>query len=94
MDFIGQSGKYQMNVIRHYYNDLEIDFPPIFVKATIERDAARPVWQNPATVGAKCQEMRFVIALQMGEITAVKNFRYGTARVGAVASSAQLSEAQ
>jgi hypothetical protein len=61
-----------MDVIRHDDRRVQVDGVLIFMQATIECDLASAGGKNPSVVCAEGQKVRFVVALQMGKITAIK----------------------
>ena len=61
-----------MNMIWHDDNYIQVDTGLIVMQTTIQNNVACALGESPAIVGAKCNEMRFVVSLQVWKLPSVE----------------------
>jgi len=65
-----------VDMIRHNDNSPKINCPSVCPEARVHNNGLGPVRQDPSLIGAECQEVRFIVALQMRKIAAIEGLRY------------------
>jgi hypothetical protein len=61
-----------MNMIGHDDNYIQVDTGLIVMQTTIQNNVACALGESPAIVGAKCNEMRFVVSLQVRKLPSIE----------------------
>ena len=78
-----------MHMVGHDHRHAEIDGELVFVKTTVEHNLPCNRRKNPSMMCAERQKMRFIVALEMGQIATAERLGHATNHVGADAGGPQ-----
>src|SRR5439155_26307502 len=63
----------KVDMIGHHYRNVEVVSGTMIVKAAFDHDSASPVRHDPALLCHKCNEVWFVVTLQVRKVAAIEN---------------------